>query len=153
MRRLLWRKLAKVNINLKKAQTMQKWGLEEQLRVDFVAVNNTEEDEAVFRIKENPKAFLSFAQAIQNTKNKVGPFVDPTTGQPNSSPYYCCEALQFQYKSVFNPPRQEWKVENLTEHFKAGGGCIEITLRYTFLKLRHRESMSPAFCSSCKWAR
>ena len=118
MRRLQWRKLSKVNIKLKKAATMHqkarllqvKWDIEQELRDDYEAVNNAEEDEAVFRIKQNPKAFFSFARGRQNTRAKVGPFMDPVSGQPNSSPDYCCEALQQQYKSVFSPPRPMWKV-------------------------------------------
>ena len=126
LRRLLWRKFTKVSNSIKQAQTMQKkakllkekWKIEEQLKEDFAAVNNAEEDEAVLRIKENPKAFFSFARGRQTTRSKVGPFMDQVTGQPNSSPDYCCEALQQQYKSVFATPRSQWKVDDLADHFK-----------------------------------
>ena len=126
MRRLLWRKLTKVNSKLKKAATMHqkakllqvKWDIEQELKDDYEAVNNAEEDEAVFRIKQNPKAFFSFARGRQNTRSKVGPFMDPGSGKPNSSPDYCCEALQQQYNSVFSPPRPMWKVQDFGEHFQ-----------------------------------
>ena len=126
MRRLLWRKLTKVNNKLKKAAPMHqkakllqvKWDIEQELKDDYEAVNNAEEDEAVFRIKQNPKAFFSFARGRQNTRSKVGPFMDPGSGQPNSSPDYCCEALQQQYNSVFSPPRPMWKVQDFGEHFQ-----------------------------------
>ena len=71
MRKLLWRRLAKVDNKLKAASTMhkkakflqQKWDLEKQLAEDYLAVNNSAEDSAVLRIKENPKAVFSFARA------------------------------------------------------------------------------------------
>ena len=68
MRRLLWRKLAKVDSKLKQASTMnrkanllaEKWELEKQLATDFAAVK-----------KENPKAFFSFSRSKQTTKATV----------------------------------------------------------------------------------
>ena len=59
MRKLLWRRLAKVECKLKCASTMhkkakllqQKWDLEKQLADDYLAVNTTKENEAVLRIK------------------------------------------------------------------------------------------------------
>ena len=111
---------------LKMASTMhkksklltEKWKLKSQLAEDYTATNNAEEDEVVLRMKENPKAFFSFARSRQTTRAKVGPFLDPVSNQPNSSPDYCCKALQEQYESVFANPRPEWQVKDFTEHFK-----------------------------------
>ena len=66
MRKLLWRRLAKVDCKLKCASTMQKkakllqqrWDLEKQLADDYLSVNTSKENDAVLRIKENPKASL-----------------------------------------------------------------------------------------------
>ena len=90
LRRLLWRKLTKVDSKLKMASTMhkkskllaEKWKLERQLAEDYTATNNAEEDEVVLRMKENPKAFFSFARSRQTTRAKVGPFLDPVSNQP-----------------------------------------------------------------------
>ena len=57
LRRLLWRKLTKVDSKLKMASTMhkkskllaEKWKLERQLAEDYTATNNAEEDEVVLR--------------------------------------------------------------------------------------------------------
>ena len=95
------------------------WDIEKQLGADFTATNNIQEDEAVFRIKSNPKAFFSFARARQKVKAKIGPFLDPASGQPNSSPAFAAEELRKQYNSVFAPPRPAWSVSNFSEHFKA----------------------------------
>ena len=95
----------------------ERWDIEKQLREDYMAENNIEEDQAVFNMKSNPKSFFSFAKSRQKTKARVGPFIDPATGKPNPSPAFASEALRKQYDSVFNPPRPEWRVPDATRHF------------------------------------
>ena len=58
--------------------------------------------------------------------------MDPATGSPNSSPDYCCQALQHQYESVFASPRPQWKVEDLKEHFKEDDQAIDSLADITF---------------------
>ena len=57
--------------------------------------------------------------------------MDPATGTPNSSPDYCCQALQQQYDSVFAVPKPQWVVGSLEDHFKeddlASGGLSDIS--------------------------
>ena len=48
----------------------------------------------------------------------VGPFIDPETGKPNTSPDFTADWHRKQYNSVFAVPRPEWQVDNFTEHFK-----------------------------------
>ena len=125
MRRLLWKKLAKVRKALKSATSIHKlsdllqkmWTLESQLSSDYTADSNREEDEAVLRIKQNPKAFFSFARTRQKTKAKVGPFLDDE-GQPNSSADFAADALRRQYDSVFAAPRAAWSVSDFPSHFR-----------------------------------
>ena len=129
MRRLLWKRLAKVKKSLKEAKSVQKiadilqqmWELESQLNSEYAAVNDREEDEAIFRIKSNPKSFFSFAKSRQNTKVKVGPFLD-ADGQPNPSADFSAEELRKQYDSVFARPRQEWTVSDFPSHFMSQDG-------------------------------
>ena len=40
------------------------------------------------KIKDNPKAFFSFAKSRQKTKARIGPFLDPISGKPNSNPEF-----------------------------------------------------------------
>ena len=130
MRRLLWRKLAKARKRFKSAKSIhnfseilqQMWELEKQLSADYMATNNMEEDEAVFRIKSNTKTFFSFARSRQKVKAKVGPFLDPLSGNPNPSPDFAAEALRQQYNSVFATPRPDWLVHNYEEHFRCEDG-------------------------------
>ena len=93
------------------------WRCEKQLAADYTASNNIEEDEAVLRIKSNSKAFFSFARSRQKVRSKVGPFLDPATGLPNSSPDFSAEALKYQYDSVFSAPRPAWSVSDPKAHF------------------------------------
>ena len=125
-RRNLWRKLAKIKAKMKIATNIHKltklmqdrWDLESQLRDDYTASNNMEEDKAVFNIKSNPKSFFSFAKSRQKTQAKVGPFIDPVSKKPNPSPAFAAEELRKQYNSVFNPPRPEWLVTDVKQHFQ-----------------------------------
>ena len=83
MRWLLWKRLAKVKKSLKEAKSVQKiadilqhmWELESQLNSDYAAVNDREEDEAIFRIKSNPKSFFSFAKSRQKQKSRLALFL------------------------------------------------------------------------------
>ena len=114
MRKLLWKKHAKPKKQFrasasisKLSESMQKmWELEGMLSADYTAASNMEEDEAVLRIKSNPKAFFSFARSRQKVKAKVGPFLDPSTGLPNPSPDFAAESLRTQYNSIFSAPNQ-----------------------------------------------
>ena len=130
MRRLLWKKHAKAKKQFrdsasisKLSESMQKmWELEGMLSADFTATSKMEEDEAVLRIKSNSKAFFSFARSRQKVKAKVGPFLDPKTGAPNSSPDFAAESLKTQYDSVFSAPRPAWSVPSASDHFKSVEG-------------------------------
>ena len=70
------------------------------------------------RIKQNSKAFFSFARSRQKTRSRIGPFVDPDTGKPNQSPVYAAEVLRQQYNSVFSQPRAEWSVNDSKSFFR-----------------------------------
>ena len=156
MRKLIWRRMAKVDCKLKSASTMhqkakflqQKWDLESQLAEDYISVNNSKEDDAVLRIKENPKAFFSFARGRQNTRSRVGPFMDPATDSLNSSPDYCCQALQQQYTSVFAVPRSQWKVDSLEKHFQLDDMATDSLSDVTFTRSEVEKACSQLSSSS-----
>jgi hypothetical protein len=85
---------------------------------DYQATDWIEENEAVMKINSNMRAFFSFAKTRQKVYAKVGPFLYPTTGNPNSSPDFSAKALSEQY----NNPRPSWTVNNFHEHFRETGG-------------------------------
>ena len=82
-----------------------------------MASSKMEEDEAVLRIRQNPRAFFSFCRSRSKIQAKVGPFIDPTTGKSNPDPNFSAECLRNQYDSVFSVPRKEWSVHNPEEFF------------------------------------
>ena len=117
-RKLLWKRLSKVKTKLQSATSVHKLAkllqdrhdLEQQLHEDYSAMDFMEEDNAALYMKENPKAFYSFAKSRQKTKSRIGPFIDSSTGLPNPNPEFAAAELGKQYSSVFVPPREEWKV-------------------------------------------
>ena len=123
---LLWKRLAKCKVKVKTASSLhqltkllqEKSNLEQQLGQDYDAVNKMEEDEAVLKIKDNPKAFFSFAKSRQQTRAKIGPFLDPISGKPNPCPDFAASELSRQYSSVFVTPRQAWKIDDAKDFFK-----------------------------------
>ena len=89
---------------------------------DYRAVNNQEEDKAIFRMKSNPKSFFSFSKARQKTRSKIGPFIDQSLGKPNPDPDFAAAELAKQYSSVFVEPRKEWVVKDAKKFFSADLG-------------------------------
>ena len=77
LRRRLWKRHAKVEKKLQTACSFhtrcellqRKWELQRQLFQDYEATNKMEEDEAVLRIKQNPK--VSFLSVDQDPKSKL----------------------------------------------------------------------------------
>ena len=97
----------------------EKWELELQLRSEYSSLNKKEEEAALNSMKENPKYFFSFARSRQKTRARIGPFIDPSTGNPNPDPDFAAQVLSEQYSSVFVQPRPEWKVDNAKEFFSS----------------------------------
>ena len=108
-RRILWRRLSKIRGRIKSASSIHKLtkllqdkqDLEQQLYEDYSATNTMEENQAIFNIKSNPKAFFSFARSRQKTRARIGPFIDPVNGKPNPLPEFAASVLSTQYSSVF----------------------------------------------------
>ena len=105
-------------------QIQDKWDIEQQLKSEYSCINKMEEDQAVLNMKENPKAFFSFAKTRQKTRARIGPFLDPATGQPNPSPDFAATLLSEQYKSVFVHPRQAWVVGDVKDFFTTTPGVV-----------------------------
>ena len=107
-RKLLWRRLGRVKVKLKNANSIHKLTkllqdknvLEQQLREDYKAVNNMEEDKAILNMKSNPKYFFSFSKSRQKVKAKIGPFIDPSSGRPNPDPDFAAAELAKQFVCV-----------------------------------------------------
>ena len=68
-------------------------------------------------MKENVKIFFDYAKSRMKTKSKVGPFLDPESGELNLNPDYTAQCLSDQYSSVFTQPRPEWSIPDKEEFF------------------------------------
>ena len=124
-RRRVWRQLGRVRraiLTTPSATRMAellaaKQALEEELRRSYATSGWQEETEVVSKMRTNPKAFFAFAKARQQTRSKVGPFLDRSSGLPNPDPDFTAEQLSEQYASVFVEQRPEWTVPSPSTFF------------------------------------
>ena len=101
-RRCLWRKLARVKNRLHSTSSVEKAAsllkiqrvLEIYLKQSYDKQSWEEESKVVSAMKTNVKAFYAYGRARQKTKARVGPFLDPSTGVPNSDPDYAAKLLR-----------------------------------------------------------
>ena len=123
--KLLWRKLKKVKIKMSNALSVQKLSkllkakadLENKLRNTYSETTNSSETRAVSNIRQDSSKFFAYAKARQKSKCKIGPFIDPESGDLVLDPDYTVQCLSDQYASVFNKPRPEWSIPDMSEFF------------------------------------
>ena len=124
-RKLIWRKLSKIKDQMNRATSVQKLSkllqdrqdLEVELKLLYSAHTEESEAKVIREMKDNPKVFFSYAKARQKTKAKVGPFLDPETGDLNLDPDHTVQCLSEQYSAVFTQPRPEWSIPSMTDFF------------------------------------
>ena len=124
-RNLIWRKLKKVNdqlqstsSSLKMARLLQsRQQLEQELKTMYSNLSKQEEARVIDEMRHNPNIFFRYARARQKTRAKVGPLLDPETGQLNQDPAFTTTVLRDQYSSVFTQPRAEWIIPDLQQFF------------------------------------
>ena len=66
--------------------------------------NEQNEARVIDEMKANPKVFFSYAKARQKTAARIGPFLDPDTGELNLDPDSSAKCLSEQYSAVFSQP-------------------------------------------------
>ena len=111
-RKLLWRKLDRIKTQLDRSTSVKKLAkllqdrqeFESELKYMYQDIAAKQESKVILEMKDNPKAFFSFAKSRQKTHAKVGPFLDPSTGKLNLDPDHTAECLSKQYSSVFTQP-------------------------------------------------
>ena len=122
----LWRKLAKIKSKLQSASSVQRIvkllqdrkDIEVELKNMYSSITKASEEKVVAGMKENVNVFFSYAKARQKVRSKVGPFIDPTTGELNLDPDYTAQCLSEQYSSVFTSPRHEWDIPDMSAFFR-----------------------------------
>ena len=124
-RNLLWRKLKKIKNQIHHTTSCKKMtslletrrSLESELKHLYTTQNREAEDKVIKEMKKNPNIFFSYARARQKTRAKVGPLLDPMSGNLNNDPSFTSNVLSDQYSSVFTQPRQEWEIPDLEQFF------------------------------------
>ena len=74
---------------------------EQDLKKSYQKMRTNKENDAIKKIKRNPKYFYSFASKSSKIKNKVGPLID-VDGEMKNKPEEMVEILKKQYDSVFS---------------------------------------------------
>ena len=123
-RQSLWKRLRKLQKRLQSEKSFVKIKvlmieinkIQQSLLDDSENTEREEERKATENIKQNTKAFYSFARRKQRAKSKVGPFKDKD-GQINPDPTHTVNTLLHQYESVFSTPILNKIVENPSDFF------------------------------------
>ena len=124
-RKLIWRKLHKIQNKLHNSTSIMKLTrllqdkqeLESELKIMYMNHSRETEAKVLAGMKDNVNVFFSYAKKRQKTHAKVGPFLDPSTGELNLDPDYTAECLSDQYSSVFTQPRPEWSIPDTKQFF------------------------------------
>ena len=74
------------------------------------------ENEALCKMKRNPKYFYKYANSFSKNKNKVGPLMNEH-GDTVKDPYLMAEILRKQYESTFSTPDPDCNIDNLSNLF------------------------------------
>ena len=101
--------------------------IEKELKNSIDSERLWEEENAISKIQENPRAFFSFANKKSKVKSQIGPLT-AQDGTKQTDPQDIVNILDAQYKSMFSEPRQEYLIENPTEYFKVPSTEISPTL-------------------------
>ena len=102
--------------------------IELQIKVDIKQERIREEQNAISKIKVNPKAFYSFAKKSAKYKSSVGPLLDEND-QLQSDPIIMGTILQSQYEMVFsNPDNVDPSAEIKMDHILPNGVGLYDTL-------------------------
>ena len=125
-RKLLWRRIKKVRLKLETATSVAKLAkllqdkqdLERELQSMYSNMTQDEETKVITGMREDINVFFTYAKARQKTRAKVGPFLDPETGDLNLDPDYSAQCLSDQYSSVFTQPRPDWSIQSMADFFE-----------------------------------
>ena len=88
--------------------------IEKELKDSYDKMRMKKENEAVRKIKRNPKYFYSFANKSAKIRNKVGPILNEG-GEIKNEPEAMADILRRQYESVFSEDKEDERVEEAEE--------------------------------------
>ena len=114
-------KLSKAILNSKSGKKisnlkMRLQEVESQLENHYNKRRESQENDAIGKIKSNPKYFYSYAKRFSKLKSSIGPFTDDR-GDVVSDSYEMAEMLKTQYEKAFSVPVEESLIDVPEEFF------------------------------------
>jgi hypothetical protein len=88
--------------------------IEDELHNSYKQSRINKENEAIDKMKINPKFFFSYASKFSKSKNKIGPLINAEREKIKDN-YQMAETLRKQYESTFSTPDPEVNIENPEE--------------------------------------
>ena len=110
--------------------------VELQLENHYFKRRQQKEDEAIRKIKKNPKFFYSYAKKFSKIKSGIGPFVNEYDELINDN-YTMTEMLRKQYEKSFSQPFENAKVDDPERFFTSS--TVESDPRFDNLVITHAD--------------
>ena len=95
--------------------------IENDLKESYTNMKMKKENEALKKIKKDPRYFYKFASSFSKVKNNVGPLINEK-GETTKDPFEMAEILKKQYESTFSKPNPEFNIDNLEDFFNSAEG-------------------------------
>ena len=92
--------------------------IEADLEKHYSKRRESQENDAISKIKRNPKYFYSYAKRFSKLRTNIGPFVDDE-GEVVDNSFDIAEMLKHQYEKAFSVPDENALITN-PEMFFAG---------------------------------
>ena len=91
--------------------------VEEELEKLYTARRDKQENDAIQKIKKNPKFFYSYAKKFSNIKTGIGPFIDENDELITDN-FKIAEMLRLQYEKAFSKPLESAQIRNSQTFFE-----------------------------------
>ena len=92
--------------------------IENNLKTSYQTMRMKKEDEALKKIRKDPRYFYKFANSFSKVRNNIGPLINEK-GETTKESYDMAEILKKQYESTFSTPDPEFNIDNLGDFFNS----------------------------------
>ena len=119
--------------------------VEEELEKLYRARRDKKENDAIQKIKKNPKFFYTYARKFSNVRTGIGPFIDDNDELVTDN-FQIAEMLKLQYEKYFSKPVQNAQIRNAEaffEDFSPDSSCLPFVHITHLDVLEAIDSLSP----------
>ena len=110
--------------------------IELQLKASYVERRRKQEEEAISKIKKNPKAFYTYAKRFSKTFSGVGPIIKED-GEVVTNPKEVAEIQNKQYQKVFTKPKEDSMIDDAKDFFEESTSDNKIeNMPFTYIDVR-----------------